>query len=80
MVLTNLESRSNILDYESDYYYTVNTVNNGDKQELFAKMIINQNNVDFQIDTGATCNLIPERIVEGRNLNPTTSVCTTVQL
>jgi transposase InsO family protein len=65
-------------DYESDdssdfeNVYAVGHNNPRDKKEVYAKMLLNNEMVRFQIDCGATVNLLPKKYIRGKALRPTT--------
>ncbi|XP_064475556.1 uncharacterized protein K02A2.6-like [Ornithodoros turicata] len=47
---------------------------NNDKKRIFATMLLEDGSaVKFQVDSGATLNVIPAKFVEGRKLSPTTT-------
>ena len=57
------ERGNDFQEYSEDECVTVddvNTVQNGDQNKLFAKLKTKQGRViNFQIDTGATCSILP---------------------
>ena len=66
---------------EIEYLYISSSVKNSPKHQAFVTFKVNQNkDVAFQIDTGATCNVMPSKVYEeitrdneGRNLQATNS-------
>ena len=51
---------------EGDDIDWINTVNYSNKEQLLCSIIVGSNTVQFQVDTGATGNVIPEKYIKQR--------------
>ena len=57
--------------YESDDYFAytvtlhdeINTVSNKAEGQIFATMMVDGKPVQFQVDSGASCNIVPARLL-----------------
>ena len=55
-----------------DQVHAVTAHNNAFANEIYAELIIANQRIKFQIDCGATINILPERYVKDQKLKPTT--------
>ncbi|XP_014673998.1 PREDICTED: uncharacterized protein LOC106814214 [Priapulus caudatus] len=55
-------------DSDSDDYWTVRTVGRRGERKVFARMLVNGAAVRFQLDSGATCNIVPAEVLSQQQL------------
>ena len=53
----------------------IETVNSVSEREIYAQMLINEKPVRFHINCGATVNVLPRKLVNQENIQPTTCKC-----
>ena len=52
--------------------HSVNAIDDSYANEIYAEFMIKNQRIKFQIDSGATINILPEKYVKGADLKPTT--------